>query len=91
MITIADAEVLESPVKKIKGSNDTISFEDKEPVVLWIHKLYGNCRLGDLSEIMNKKLLQVAESAIKEINSISYFAKEYINEIESFLRKNRMI
>ena len=45
-------------------------------------------KLEKLFEVVKKKLLLDTELGIKDINSIGYFINEYIDEIESFLRKN---
>ncbi|MGE0390981.1 MAG: hypothetical protein DA329_05335 [Candidatus Nitrosocosmicus sp.] len=44
-------------------------------------------RLDKLFDTLKKRLLEETEFNIKEISCISYFIKEYIDEIESFLRK----
>lgn len=44
-------------------------------------------KLEELHEVVKKRLLEETQLEIKEINSISYFIKEYIDEIESFIKQ----
>ena len=44
-------------------------------------------KLEKLFETVKKRLLEETEFDIKEISSISYFIKEYVDDIESFLRR----
>ena len=43
-------------------------------------------KIEELSEIIKKRLLDETEFMPQEINTISYFVNEYVDEIESFLR-----
>lgn len=44
-------------------------------------------KIEELFEAVKKRLLEETQLNIKDINSISYYINEYINGIESFLRK----
>lgn len=46
-------------------------------------------KIEELSEIIKKRLLEETEFMPKDINTISYFTKGYIDEIESFLRRKQ--
>lgn len=50
-----------------------------------IRVAYPN-EMEKLFETIKKRLLEETEFDIKEISSISYFIKEYVDEIESFLK-----
>ena len=50
-------------------------------------------KLEELFEVVKKRLLEETRLEIKDINSICYFVKEYVDEIEKWLKhspnKNR--
>lgn len=50
-------------------------------------------KIDELFEVVKKKLLSETQLGIKDINSICYFVKEYVDEIEKWLKhspnKNR--
>lgn len=43
-------------------------------------------KIEELFDVVKERLLEETKLGIKDINSISYFIKEYVNEIESYLR-----
>lgn len=45
-------------------------------------------KLDELFEVVKKKLLLETELGIKEISSISYYINEYVDEIESLVKKD---